>query len=150
MSQVADIKDVPTCILRAKEHAKLADVLFETKQEWAAVCGFYSAYHLMRAALLSDPIFDDAHRLSEKSDKIRPEDRFVSKHSKGGLSSTSYGLNEIVSVLYVEFRARYYRLHIASNAVRYGRGLEALRLPELKKDLEQITQAFEVGKLVCP
>ena len=123
--------------------------MFETGQEWAAVCAFYSAYHLIRAALLADPVFDDANRLSKINSKILPEDRFVTKHSKGGLSSSSYGVNEIVSVLYIDIRARYLRLHVASNQVRYGRGLNAIQLPSLQADLQEITRAYEAGDLVC-
>lgn len=150
MSQVADIRDVETCISRARDHAKLAEVMFDTGQEWAAVCAFYSAYHLIRASLLSDPVFDDANRLSKINPKILPEDRFVAKHSKGGLSSAAFGINEIVSVLYLEIRARYLRLHVASNQVRYGRGIKAITAPSLREDLHEITRAFEAGEIICP
>lgn len=149
MSPAADIRDITTSVSRAKDHAKLATVMFDTGQEWAAVCGFYSAYHLIRAAFLADPVFDDAHRLSKINPKIHAEDKFVTKHSKGGLSSTSYGINEIVSTLYLDIRARYQRLHIASNTVRYGRGLKAIQLPSIQADLAEITRAFEAGEIVC-
>lgn len=149
MSPAADIRDISTSVSRAKDHAKLAAVMFDTEQEWSAVCGFYSAYHLIRASFLADPVFDDPHRLSKISLKIHPEDRYVSKHSKGGLSSTSYGINEIVSTLYLEIRARYQRLHIASNTVRYGRGLKAIQLPSVQADLAELTRAFEAGEIIC-
>ena len=123
--------------------------MFDTGQEWAAVCGFYSAYHLIRASFLADPVFDDPHRLSKISTKIFPEDRFVTKHSKGGLSSTSYGINEIVSTLYLDIRARYHRLHVASNTVRYGRGLRAIQLPSVQADLVEVTRAFDAGEIIC-
>lgn len=149
MSPSADIRDISTSVSRAKDHAKLADVMFDAEQEWAAVCGFYSAYHLIRASFLADPVFDDPHRLSKISAKIHPEDRFATKHSKGGLSSSSYGINEIVSTLYLDIRARYQRLHIASNTVRYGRGLKAIQLPSVQADLAEIKRAFEAGQIVC-
>lgn len=143
------LTDSTECISRSREHAKLATVMFDTQQEWAAVCAFYAAYHLMRASLLVDPVFSDAHRLSRINPKILPEDRGVSKHSTGSLSKPAYGLNEIVTVLYPDVRSRYYRLHMGSIAVRYGSGLGVIRPENLQEDLAEITRAFEAGEVVC-
>jgi len=143
------IYDVDTCVARAREHAKLAAVMFDTQQEWAAVCAFYSAYHLLRASLINDPVFDDAHRLSRINSRILPEDRQVHKHSTGGLSKPAYGLNEIISVLYPAIRARYIRLHIASIDVRYGTGIRAISTDSLRQDLAEITRAFDDGEIIC-
>lgn len=141
------IHDIATCVSRSEEHGKLATLMFETGQEWAAVCAFYSAYHLVRASLMTDPVFDDLERLRKISPKIFPEDRTVSKHSKGGLSSASFGVNELVSFLYPAVRARYARLHVASNQVRYERGIRAIATTNLQEDHAEIVRAFTDGEL---
>lgn len=141
--------DLSTSVTRAREHAKLAAVMFETDQEWGAVCGFYSAYHLIRASFLADPVFEDPIRLSKINSKLLPDDRWVTKHSTGGLNAPSYGINEIVSTLYLEIRARYQRLHIASNLVRYDRGLKPAQLAAAQGDLAEVTRAYEAGEIVC-
>lgn len=148
MSAVRALKDVEDMQVRAAEHSSLAQVLFDTEQEWAAVCGFYAAYHLMRASFLADPIFEDETSLLRINSKLTSEDRFAEKHSKGGLSAASFGVNEIVTVLYPHVRGRYGRLHIASCQVRYGKGLDAFKLSDIQEDWEVIGSEYKAGNIV--
>src|SRR4051812_9416111 len=66
---------------RAERHKKIGDLLAGAGDEWAAVPWFYSAYHLVKAALLVDPIFDDLRALSAISVDLIPQDRFTNRHN---------------------------------------------------------------------
>lgn len=65
---------------RAQRHRKVGDALAAAGDEWAAVCYFYSAFHLVRHALRTDPIFDDPTALSRIRPDLRPELRDVERH----------------------------------------------------------------------
>ena len=150
MSAVRALRDIQELRNRSGEHGKLASVLFDTDQEWASVVAFYSAYQLVRASFIADPIFDDRSRLKRANPKLEPEDRWAEKHSKGGLSAVSYGVTEIVSVLYPNIKGRYGRLHIASCMVRYSDGLGSLRLSSIKDDWNFIMAEYDAGNIVSP
>jgi len=132
---------------RAAHHAYVGDALAATGEpEWAAVCLFYAAYHLMRAALTSDAIFDEPTRLSRISPQLTPADRSTARHK--GRKSTSngreWGINELVFLLYRPLAGDYDRLHQASIDVRYGQGLRG-DVADLRGNLTSIEDAYAGG-----
>ncbi|WP_461634516.1 hypothetical protein [Glutamicibacter soli] len=107
----------------ADPHWRTAQSLFKNGDQWAAVAAFYTSYQLMRAALIVDPIFRDESALTLAHPSLRPEDRFETKHSFGGINKPQLGLIEMCIVLYPHV-SRYYTLgHQASVGVRYEGGL---------------------------
>lgn len=141
--------------MRADSHETLADVLAETQQEWAAVVYFYSAYHLVSATLLRDPVFDDPSRLASLNPQLTMADRRTTRHhgymqfGPGGSRTKIWGLNDLIGALYKHVWPFYLQLHEASIDVRYNNGL---RVP-----LEKVAQAhglikdeFTAGTLVAP
>lgn len=136
---------------RAKDHKAVGDILGEAQHEWAAVTWFYSAYHLMRASLLVDPIFDDVRVLSRVNVDMTPETRFTSRH-KGRRpmsgQAREWGLNDLVLKLYRPAAGSYERLHQASITVRYGAGLPKDALPSLTEALDKIHAMHDAGQLV--
>ena len=110
---------------RAEHHWTAAQNLYAKNDEWAAVCGFYSCYQLIRASMESDPIFGDSGLLLAVHPSLHPDDRHETKHSKGGLSRPTFGVNEIVTLVYPHIKKEYHALHRASCDVRYENGLPA-------------------------
>lgn len=124
---------------RSAEHLGLARTLAEVKHEWAAVAYFYAAYHLVRAALLDDPTFDDLSSCQRKHVDLRPEDRHVgSHHGKPRKVPREFGVNDLVALLYPGVSATYERLHQLSIDVRYERGMKASI-----EDLQAVWDKFE-------
>lgn len=110
---------------RAAEHERVGNALADASHEWAAVCYFYAAYHIVKAALLDDPIFDAVDTCQAKHPDLMPEDRYVSRH-KGRRNTSAgreWGVNELVLQLYRAAAGDYDKLHQASNDVRYHDGL---------------------------
>lgn len=129
---------------RAKRHLKVAKALDSAGDEWAAVCYFYAAYHLIRGALLSDPIFNELGRCQSKHADLLPEDRFTARH-KGRRNTSAgreWGLNELTQILYPHISQSYERLHQASIDVRYGKGLRGTLEP-LRLAIAAIEKAAE-------
>jgi hypothetical protein len=137
---------------RAREHAGLGGVLFEAGHEWAAVAWFYSAYHMVKAAFIRDPIFDDYDRLSRLNSKLRPEDRYEIRHSYGGgLSGTQYGVDELVWFLYRPIASDYKLLRMRSCDVRYRNGLSRPDdLQGIRQSFAKVHAAYKAQDLVCP
>ncbi len=133
---------------RAARHLLIGGALEDAGDEWAAVALFYAAYHLVKAALLSDPIFDDPAKLHAIHFDILGDDRHTSRHHgrKGG-PERSWGINEMVTLLYPAITRSYERLHQASIDVRYSIGLPVGALPDLRAAIDQITQAADAGSL---
>lgn len=119
------------------------------ENDWAAVCFFYAAYHVVRAALVSDPIFDDPGSLSKIRVGLAPQDRHTERHKgrKNTANGREWGVNELVLILYRPFAGAYDRLHQASIDVRYGRGLRAPSTTEIRQCLDKIEGASNVGQL---
>lgn len=138
---------------RAERHRKIGDLLAEADDEWAAVPLFYSAYHLVKAALLVDPIWSDLRQLTAISVDLAPEDKFTDRH-KGRKRQTGqpreWGLNELVLKFYRPVVGSYDRLHQASINVRYGAGLPAGAVEPLQAAMQQIQDAHEADSLVAP
>ncbi|WP_369044703.1 hypothetical protein [Sinomonas sp. P10A9] len=145
------LTDPAKMVERAEVHGGLGDTLFEVRHEWAAVALFYAAYHLVKASFVSDPIFDDRMRLQAIDHRLRPEDRFVTKHSYGGIGprATRLGVDEIVTFLYPAINHDYTYLHVASCDVRYRGGLRAISLDSLHASHEAVKSAFQSGELLA-
>lgn len=135
---------------RAGHHTAVGDGLAASDEGWAAVCYFYAAYHLVRASLIDDPIFDDPTLLSRVRPDLTPEDRFTSHHHgrKQTMNGRDWGVNELVALLYRSLSRDYERLHQASLDVRYGAGLRGDVAP-LRASLLVIQEAYTAGSIVA-
>lgn len=130
-------------VARAERHAEVGHALRSAaNDEWAAVPFFYAGYHLMRAALLEDPIFDEVALLVAKSPKLTMEDRLAEHHRARRNSGQGLGVNDLVLLLYRPYAGSYERLHQASISVRYGAGLPDGALDALPACLEEIENAY--------
>lgn len=142
---------VPEHCARALHHGHVGRALVSTGEpQWGAVCYFYAAYHLVRAALTSDPIFHDPTRLSRVHPELTPSDQLVGRH-KGRRQSANgreWGVNELVALLYPRFMQPYERLHQASIDVRYYGGLRASG-DELEANLKAIEDGYASGQLIA-
>jgi hypothetical protein len=137
---------------RGASHAQLGRTLADVDHEWAAVPLFYSAYHLVKLAMLRDPIWDRVNALQTLHQGLIPDDRFTERH-KGRQrrgEPRQWGVNEIVSVLYKNIARPYERLHLASIDVRYGVGLDMDAMPDLLRDLALIEDLESSGAIVAP
>jgi hypothetical protein len=137
---------------RAQAHAEVGDALYTSAaNEWAAVCWFYSAYHLVVAAIAADPVFDDVSRLQRISLYLAPSDRYTERHQGRRRSGAhpEWGINDLVVALYdQDVAAAYDKLHNASVEVRYQSGLRT-PLDRVKEWMHVVTSAQEDRRLVC-
>lgn len=127
----SSLRNPADCEVRAARHLKVGSALVAAGDEWGAVPLFYCAYHLTRAAMISDPIFGDLPRLKAKNSDLTPDERHTSRHhGRRGSAVKQWGLNELVALLYPRFSTDYEVMHSASNDVRYGKGFsgDLLRL----------------------
>lgn len=138
-------------IRRTTEHRRVGDLPGDADEQWAVVCWFYSAYHLVRHALTSDPIFDDPTQLSRINAELTPADRSVARHNarKVGPNGREWGVNELVVKLYRPIAGDYNRLHQASVAVRYEDGV-SVDLTSVKAALDRAWAVHSAGKLRYP
>lgn len=135
-------------LARAEHHRKIGNVLAESGQPWAAVPLFYSAYHLARHALRSDPIFDDPARLGRLTLQVGPEDQYAyHHHSRGRKQEGNWGVNDLLAFLYPHAATGYEELHQASNEVRYGAGIIELPLVAFVQKLDTFTAQHSHGEL---
>lgn len=135
---------------RAVKHESVADALFAKHEEWSVVCYFYASLHRVQAALVDDPIFENPLRLQQKSRLLRKQDRLCDSHTgffrPGGIKS--WGLNELVRLLYRDISVQYEALYINSIHVRYENG-PALSLERLKVHATDIKIAYQQRRLVA-
>ncbi|GGC03170.1 hypothetical protein [Cellulomonas carbonis] len=134
---------------RAHRHRKVGDALAAAGDEWAFVCFFYSAYHLVKAALLLDPVFDDPDRLGKSPVPLTADDRHVSRH-KGRRrpgAPVDWGVNDLVGTIYRFIRDDYEMLHQLSIEVRYGQGRALPELEVAGQALKRIEDRFAAGSL---
>jgi hypothetical protein len=95
-------------VARSVQHHRIADILFDADEEWAAVPYFYASLHRIRAALLADPIFDNPAALRTKHHLLTHRDRHCNKHNGHFRNGTKvWGLNELVNVLYPQVIVSY-------------------------------------------
>lgn len=139
---------------RAERHQVVGDALAAAGDEWAAVMWFYSAYHLIKAALLCDPIWFDLRSLTTLNVELTPGERFTGRHKGrrriGSNQPREWGINDLVLVLYRPAAGFYERLHQASIDVRYGAGLPAGALPDLDVALKRLFEMDSKSKLRAP
>lgn len=132
------------CLKRALASAETAKLLKNQGDEWFAVCFFYSAYHVVRAAMLDDPVFEDMQLLAEKSPHLTIEDRYSTRHhGYMGSGGRVLGVNDIVTMLYPNVAVEYRRLHMASVDVRYGQGLGVISHESVVDDYETVINAYK-------
>lgn len=151
MSAVPVARDVQTHLARSVVHMETGDRLRDAGDEWFAVCYFYSAYHMVKAAMHADPIFDDIARCSAVHPALSVDSRYAEHHA-GGSSATgrALGINEIVFKLYKNIRLPYTRLHAASCAVRYGNGLAPISPITVSDDFAAVSRAYVANEIVAP
>jgi hypothetical protein len=150
MSTSGSLQTVDACLERAVAIKTTAKLLHNQGDDWFAVCYFYAAYHIVRAAIMADPIFTDLGRLQQKSPHLTLGDRLATAH-KGRVVSGSprqLGVNDLVKILYPQIAAEYERLHIASVEVRYGEGLRGIHRDSVVEDYESIVTAYNEDGLV--
>lgn len=139
---------------RSQRHQLIGNALGDAGDEWAVVPWFYSAYHLVKAALLRDPIWGDLQSLHAISVDLTPDDRFIDRHKgrRGRVPGVAveFGINDLVLRLYRPAAGSYDRLHTASNLVRYGIGLSDGALESLRGCLDQIMDMDSRGELEAP
>ncbi|MEV7692484.1 hypothetical protein AB0N73_04035 [Microbacterium sp. NPDC089189] len=144
-------RDVQTHLERSVVHMETGDRLKAADDEWFAVCYFYSAYHLVKAAMHADPIFDDISRCSGVHPLLSVDSRYVEHHSGGkGENGRSLGMNEIVMKLYRSIRVPYHRLHTASIAVRYQGGLAPISPITVADDFTVVREEYLANNIVAP
>lgn len=135
---------------RADFHLQSAVALHAEGNEWAAVAYFYSAYHVVKAAIETDPIFNDLTRLSRVDPKISLSDHLATHHKGNPSNGRPYGVNDLVRLLYgSELYRHYSRLHSASVGVRYKDGLAPYSLDGLQSSVGLIRSSFDQGDLAC-
>lgn len=124
------------------------DRLLGDDNEWFAVCYFYSAYHLIKAALIRDPIFDSATDLSRIDVNLTPAHRWTTRHQgRVQQGSRDPGINDIVVKLYNGISVEYRRLHSASVNVRYSDGLGVISPQTVAQDFSTIWEAHSKGEI---
>lgn len=109
----------------SERHARSASALCPVSGEWATVAYFYAAYHLVKQAILEDPIWQCPGELAARHPDLRPGSRKVTRHSgqrAGRRGQLNWGINDLVEVLYPSIHHAYTGMHEASIHVRYKRG----------------------------
>lgn len=140
---------VDTHLERAARHRKVGDALAEAQDEWAAVCYFYSAYHLVRYALRSDPIFDDEPSLLAIHKDLHADLRNLERHQGRNRvgREREWGMVEVVGFLYRPVAGTYMKLHLASIGVRYEEGLVTAPIERLRELMAEMWDAHDAGRL---
>lgn len=148
MTSAPSLRTVEACEARAAAMRATGDQLLGHDNEWFAVCYFYSAYHLIKAALIRDPIFDSVTELSRIDVHLTPAHRWTTKH-QGRVQSGGRdpGINDIVVKLYNGISIEYRRLHSASVNVRYSDGLGAISPQTVAQDFSTIWDAHSRGEI---
>lgn len=89
----------------------------------AKICAFYAAYHAMRFAILTDPVFnksdEEIKRLVGRKG-LHQDSRYATHHSGHRYSGRGIGQNQVIQALYPSKAFAYERLHRASVDARYG------------------------------
>jgi len=148
MSLSAGLRSVDKCLMRAAAIEQTGSRLAQLEDEWFAVCYFYSAYHLVKAAFIQDEVFDSATALSRIDPRLAMDDRYITRHN-GRIAGRerTLGVNDIVKKLYPQIAVRYVRLHTASIAVRYSEGLGVIASDSVLDDFEDIRDSYYRGEL---
>lgn len=133
---------------RADAISQTAQRLLAESDEWHAVCHFYAAYRLVRAAFIEDPIFDSMKDLALIDARLALEDRYVERQV-GRMDGRirTLGVNDVVRLLYPKIAIEYRRLHAASVAVRYSEGLRVIANESVIADFATVVTAYTSGEL---
>lgn len=133
---------------RVQQFSDAGLTLASEGNEWGAVSLFYATYHQVRVALMEDPVFDDLSKLQRVNPYLQMSDRHAEHHQGNpARGARSYGVRDLVRVLYTPWYGRYHRLHSASIEVRYEAGLRQIELHELIEDASAIMEAYQSGLL---
>lgn len=136
---------------RADEHLAAGHQLMTIGSDWAQVAFFYSAYHFARAALLSDPIFEDPGRCAAADSDLQLADGQTQRHQarrrKG--QPKEWGVNDLVRLLYRDINVQYQSLHAASLDVRYYVGAK-MPTSKVAEAADAIADAYAAGRMVAP
>ena len=124
-----DVLSVQGHLEVADRHLKSVEQIAQVSETWAIIACFYSSYHYMRAALESDPIFEDATALSRISTQLQIGCKAVTHHNAHIRSGRLPGVNDVAKMLYGKVGGKYVLLHGASVTCRYAQGAEALLMP---------------------
>lgn len=138
---------------RAQRHRLVGETLVGAGDEWGAVPLFYSAYHVIKGALLRDPIWDQVNALQKINSDLIPDDRFIDRHhgrKRPGGGPREWGINELVLTLYRPAIAHYELLHQSSIRVRYGTGLPRGSLQPLMSAIDTLEDLESNGDLAAP
>jgi hypothetical protein len=111
----------------SERHARAAGALRPMSRDWATVAYFYAAYHLVKQAMLEDPIWLCPDELAIKHPELGPHTSKVTRHHgqpAGRRGNRAWGVTDLVEVLYPSIHYSYVRMHEASIQVRYQRGLQ--------------------------
>ncbi|WP_380161566.1 hypothetical protein [Kineococcus sp. R86509] len=127
-------------------------MMAQSGHEWAAVCLFYSAHHLVKRALLLDPVFNDPTAMTALGitrQAQHPASHTGHTRSDGG---RLFGVNDLVLKLYKPIDAPYQRLSQASHQVRYQNGFRGgvKGLQKLEQDLASIENLSAANALQGP
>jgi hypothetical protein len=136
-------------VAAAERHARVAVNLRPRDSEWAAVAYFYAGYHLVRRAMLDDPVWHCPAALAAKHPDLRPDHAKVTRHHgrlPGRRRGLTWGVNDLVKVLYPSIARAYIDMHKASIEVRYLRGLRT-PLRECADNWTDIRTEYEAGRL---
>lgn len=113
--------------IASERHARTAIRLRPASREWASVAYFYAAYHLVKQAILDDPIWHCPDELTARLPELRPSAAKVTRHhgqQARRRRGRSWGVNQLVEVLYPSIYRDYTTMHEASIQVRYLRRLQ--------------------------
>lgn len=150
MSASPSLRTAAKCEARAGSFQETAASLHAANDEWAAVCYFYAAYHLVKAAFINDPAFDSLKTLAAIDGRLTMDDRFIERHQGRIQGRTrTLGVNDVVQMLYPSIVVPYRRLHVASIAVRYGEGLRTITSASVVDDFTAVLRAYQAGELVA-
>jgi hypothetical protein len=90
---------------RSEKHGEVGRALHASVgNEWASVCNFYAAYHLVKAAMLADPLFDDPSPVAAAQADLNMDDRYTERHRRRKSRDTGrvWGVNDLVVLVYQE------------------------------------------------
>ena len=138
------LRSVRSSVDRADAARAAAETLRSADDEWFAACLASSAYHLVKAAMLGDPIFDSPDELRLRDPRLTPESRFITTHQGlRGADGRSLGLTDVVRILYPAIAVEYERLHMASRDIHYGDGLGVISAESVIDDYSVIRDAWD-------
>ena len=134
-------------LARSRDHYNIGKVLAEAEHEWAAVALFYSAYHLVRHGLRTDPVFDDEQALLRIHSELGQHHRDITRHhGRYRRVGREWGMIELTLLLYRPVAGKYDKLHQLSTEVRYGRGKSLPSCSAMLEYHDEIRRFHERGR----